>query len=314
MKSLVHKMRWMLLSCLLTWAGERASGQVPPPPRPLPWTNSLGMVFRPVAGCQALVSVWETRVMDFKAFVDDSRYRVEEVDVFPRSGNRSARQKRNWLSPGFEQTAQHPVVLVSWEDAQAFCQWLTRRERSSGLIGSNQVYRLPTDQEWACAAGPGHYPWLPSARKTALSAESSTNKEDSRDERVHFPPPAKAGNYAGAELPPGVWPYVRLRNYADDAIYTAPAGQFAANLHGLHDLGGNVAEWCQDWFRQEMNTPEIVSKLPFHNNDGGGQTFRVVRGASWSDSHPGLLLTGCRSFDFPDHRADNLGFRVVLTQ
>lgn len=307
-----YRTQLVFLSCLLIiWATEWASGQAPPPNRS-PWTNSLGMVFRPVAGCEVLVSVWETRVVDFKTFVNESRYRVEEIDIFPRSGNRSAKQKRNWLSPGYSQTSQHPVVLVSWEDAQAFCQWLTRRERSSGLIASNQAYRLPTDQEWTCAAGPGHYPWLPSVKKTARSPQSSTGKEHLRDERLYFPPPDKAGNYAGSELPKGIWPPVRLRNYTDDAVYTAPVGQFAPNANGLHDIGGNVAEWCQDWFRQEMNSPEIISKLPFHNNDGGGQTFRVVRGASWSDSHPGLLRTDCRSFDFPDNRADNLGFRIVL--
>jgi len=61
-----------------------------------------------------------------------------------------------------------------------------------------------------------------------------------------------------------------------------------------------------------MLTKELEQKMPFYNEDGGGKTFRVLRGASWLDSNPAILRSDCRFFEFPDLRNYNIGFRVVL--
>jgi heme-degrading monooxygenase HmoA len=121
-----------------------------------PWENSLGMRFVPVPGTKVLFSVWETRVQDYEAFVKAT--------------------KREWQMADFKQEPTHPAVNVSWEDAQAFCAWLTQEERKGGRLKAKECYRLPTDAQWSWAVGigdretgstpaekdrkvPGVYPW-----------------------------------------------------------------------------------------------------------------------------------------------------------
>jgi hypothetical protein len=79
-----------------------------------PFTNSPGMRFLSVPGTEARLSVWETRVSDYRTVVDDT--------------------ERPWSSPSFEQGPDHPAVNVSWLDVRAFCLWLTARECKAGLI------------------------------------------------------------------------------------------------------------------------------------------------------------------------------------
>jgi formylglycine-generating enzyme required for sulfatase activity len=58
-----------------------------------------------------------------------------------------------WKDPGFSQGSTHPVVRVSWNDAEEFCKWLTKSERSAGDLPEDREYRLPTDEEWSTAVG-----------------------------------------------------------------------------------------------------------------------------------------------------------------
>jgi formylglycine-generating enzyme required for sulfatase activity len=95
--------------------------------------NSLGMIFVPVKGTDVLFCVWETRVEDYQTFVTDT--------------------ERYWRNPDFDQGRTHPAVLVSWVDANAFCRWLTQKERAEGKIDKNHEYRLPKDAEWSVAVG-----------------------------------------------------------------------------------------------------------------------------------------------------------------
>jgi hypothetical protein len=90
------------------------------PVRGQPWENSLGMKFAPVG--EVLVGVWPVRVQDFEAFCTSTARARPAVD--------------------FPQGAAHPVISVNWEDANAFCQWLTARERAAGQLEDGQLYRL----------------------------------------------------------------------------------------------------------------------------------------------------------------------------
>jgi formylglycine-generating enzyme required for sulfatase activity len=238
-----------------------------------PFENSLGMKFVPVPGTDVLFSIWDTRVKDFRAYAEATGYR-QEGGICAWDGTKWALDTNSsWERPEFLQTDFHPVVGVSWDEAKAFCQWLTAKERGEGKIGKDQEYRLPTDAQWSIAVG--------------LPPESgSTPKEkDARVRDVYpwgtqWPPPKGAGNY-GSSL--GV----------DSFAETSPVGSFRPNQFGLYDMGGNVWQWCEDRY-----------------SDGGAS--RVVRGASWSNLVPEYLLSSCRDFGAPDFRFTNRGFRCVL--
>ena len=115
------------------------------------WVNSLGMNFRPIPGKPARLSIWETRVRDFAAFVAATGH--DGSDRFFYYQDTSWRMDTNdWRTPGFVQTEDFPVVGISWRDAVRFCDWLTMNERSKGVISDREAYRLPTEVEWDAAA------------------------------------------------------------------------------------------------------------------------------------------------------------------
>ena len=249
--------------------------------------NSLGMKFVPVPGTEVLFCIWDVRVQDFDAFVKASGYDATGEMYSLRNGKWD-KHGDTWQSPGFSQGATHPVVGVSWNDAKAFCVWLTKQERSVGKISENQSYRLPTDAEWSVAVG--------------LAGESgSTPKEkyckikDVYPWGTSWPPPSGAGNYAGSEVRDGDWPsdWKTIEGYRDDYPHTSPVGSFTANQYGLYDMGGNVWQWCEDWY-------------------DGDQKYRVLRGASWDNVVSGDLLSSYRINRTPDYRNLNYGFRCVL--
>jgi formylglycine-generating enzyme required for sulfatase activity len=174
----------------------------------------------------------------------------------------------------FKQEDTHPVVKVSWNEAQAFCEWLTKKELAEGKIKAGQKYRLPTDAEWSVAVGLGK-------EKGNTPKEKNRGIKDVYPWGKEWPPPKGAGNYGES---------LNVDNYE----YTSPVGSFAANKLGLHDMGDNVLEWCEDWY------------------DPAIKAFRVLRGASWGDGGPGTLLSSDRVIGTPDFRRNNVGFRCVL--
>lgn len=129
-----------------------------------PFVNSLGMKFVPVPGTKVLFCIWETRVTDFEAFVNATGHEAtHEVYFFPIDPiGPSEIRGDNWRNPSFAQGPTHPVCCVSWDDANDFCDWLTKKEQADGRLGPSQKYRLPTDAEWTSAAGfrsGRRFPW-----------------------------------------------------------------------------------------------------------------------------------------------------------
>jgi formylglycine-generating enzyme required for sulfatase activity/uncharacterized caspase-like protein len=254
-----------------------------------PFVNSLGLEFIPLPGkAGVLLCRTETRVRDFERFVQDTAHDATEGAYTLENGGWK-QAGGSWKDPRFPEraahTPDHPVTCVSWDDAQAFCAWLYEKE---GLR-----YRLPTDEEWSLAVGVGKYPW-----------ENA------------FPPPSGAGNYAGVEANTGAF---KANNYAflaesdDGAERTAPVASYAANRFGFYDLGGNVAEWCQDWYRHSLNEADVVEALKQAGiEDGGGNQYRVLRGGSWGDLSEFSLRSSYRNIGTPAGRGDYNGFRVVL--
>lgn len=245
-----------------------------------PFVNSLGMKFVPVpiiggpsGGQRMLFSVWETRVGDCDAYCQETGLK--------------------WPKMPFAQSPAHPVGNISIPDAQGFCDWLTARERKLGRIGATEKYRLPTDHEWSCAVGIG-------------DREDSAKTPRDKSEQIadvfpwgtNWPPPTGAGNYgdeAGKKANPS-WKaseWKVIEGYNDGFADTAPVGSFAVNQFGLYDLGGNLWEWCID----------------FYDGKGGD---RVLRGASYYFDARNFLLSSFRISRGSQDRRANHGFRCVI--
>ena len=224
------------------------------------FTNTLGMVFKPVPGTEVQFCIWETRVKDYAA------YAAANAGV---DGS-----WKNFGFAGFKQEDTHPVVKVSWNDANAFCAWLTKKELAEGKIKAGQKYRLPTDAEWSVAVGLGKEVGdTPEAKDGGIKDVYPWGKE--------WPPPKGAGNY-------------NLEQNSDKFEKTSPVGSFEVKLNGLYDLSGNAWEFCEDW------------------SDPEEKQFRVMRGASWDNFSPGGLLLSYRYWNTPDSRYITFGFRCVL--
>ena len=134
------------------------------------------MKFVPVAGTEVAFCIWETRVKDYAAYA---------------AANAGVDGRLEKLWPGFKQEDTHPVVKVSWNDANAFCAWLTKKELAEGKIKAGQKYRLPTDAEWSVAVGLGKEKGnTPEAKSEGIKDVYPWGKE--------WPPPVGAGNYSEA--------------------------------------------------------------------------------------------------------------------
>jgi formylglycine-generating enzyme required for sulfatase activity len=252
-----------------------------------PWANSLGMKFVPVPGTKALFCIWNTRVQDFEAFAKATGYDATNGMSSLRSDGWKERGD-TWHNPGFAQGATHPVCGVNWQDAKAFCDWLTRTERASGQLGPDQAYRLPIDAEWSRAVG------LPE-ESGSTPYDKSVKIKGIYPWGAQWPPPAGAGNFAGEDSDTADWPSDRppISGYQDGYPRTSPAGSFKPNAYGLYDMGGNVWQWCEDWCDAHQNS-------------------RVLRGASWCDFEPGFLMSSSRIGFSPETRIVHAGFRCVL--
>jgi eukaryotic-like serine/threonine-protein kinase len=237
-----------------------------------PWENGIGMRYVPL-GQDLMVSVWETRVRDY--------------EIFLRETGRDA-QHPAW----FAQNPDHPVVNVSREDAQAFADWLTERERKDERIAETHIYRLPTDLEWSGMVGleeqEGISPGWRDARKENVYPWGST-----------WPPEPRSGNFADttAAGTPGVAVDRTISGYEDGFEFTAPVGSFAANSLGIFDLSGNVQEWVGDEY----------SRL-------GQNVMGVLRGGGWNSHQPENLYSGARNAVPPTFKDAIYGFRTVLAR
>lgn len=251
-----------------------------------PWENSLGMKFVPVAGTDVLFSIWETRVQDFSAFVEATKYDATKGMLSVRDDG--WRQNGDtWQSPGYPQTPKHPVVGVSWEDATAFCAWLTESERKAGRLGASQVYRLPTDEEWSAAIGlPREHGGTPKERNGKAGEVYWWG--------TAFPPPKGVGNFSDETAKRGRhkdWNIVV--GYEDGFEDASPVATFAATKTGLYDLTGNAWEWCQDFFDSKAGA-------------------KVLRGGAYSRLGAHHLEASFRLDVAPQRRRADFGFRCVL--
>ncbi len=175
------------------------------------FTNSLGMTFLPVPGTEVLFCEHETRVMDYAKYAKEN----PGIDM----------EWKDYEDEGHKQAPDHPVVNVSWEDARAFCAWLSAKE--------GKLYRLPTDHEWSIAVGIG------GQEHGSASPEDKDRKISGYPWGSSFPPPNGAGNFD------------TISGYSDSHSFTAPAKSYNIGKHGLYDMSGNVREWCEDLYSKQ---------------------------------------------------------------
>jgi formylglycine-generating enzyme required for sulfatase activity len=176
------------------------------------------------------------------------------------------------------QSDASPVVNVSWNDAMAFCYWLSQKE--------GKTYRLPTEGEWeyACRAG-------------------TTTRFYNGDDSEGLTQIANVWDAAAkAQFPAGL----NQLASSDGWAFTSPSGQFRPNGFGLYDMTGNAREWCADWYDKNYyaTSPERDPAGP------ASGTARVSRGGGWNSLAP-LCSSARRGYGEPTARDFNLGFRVV---
>lgn len=228
-----------------------------------PWENSLGMRFVPIDE-DWMVSIWETRRSDFEQFAKAERIPMPELADWP-------------IGVDPKDLNDHPVVSVSREDCEAFCKWLTKKERKQDWLTPQLEYRLPTDLEWSVLCGLNDVSsYSPAKRDRLKPGENFWIGE--------WPPPSDIENF-------GV-----ITGFTDEYTSTSPVGAFRANDLGLYDLAGNAQEWVSDDYSA------------FSTENG------LLRGGSWKSSRESELYKGSRNPQPPTATDVTYGFRVVLAK
>ena len=272
MGSLKQEMDWVRLTFKKTWReGHKQWFEDELPVHPVRITRPFYM------------GETEVTVGQFRQFVQDTQFKTdaEKGDGGMIWSNKEARwvpQKgMKWGSVPWKIADDQPVVFVSWNDAKAFCKWLSQKEK--------RTYRLPTEAEWemACRGGAAwaRYPW-----GNRLPGDRDINFGD--------------GN---PKLPESL-------TTVDDAYeFVAPVGSYPPNAYGLHDMAGNVMEWVED--RYDRNYYE-GSPLEDPKGPNTGNS-RVNKGGNWFAS-PCDARCAFRGFSGPEMSFWNLGFRVVMEE
>ncbi len=186
----------------------------------------------------------------------------------------------SWTDPGFAQTDDHPVVNVTWNDAQAMAQWLSKTE--------HRRYRLPTEAEWEYAA----------------RASTRTRYHNGDDPQGL----TAVANTFDAKAKP-LWPAFAAHALQGDDGYTftAPVASFAPNAFGLYDMHGNAWEWTSD-----LHDDNYYARSPVDDPQGPSEgSVYVRRGGSWH-TWPLYVRSSYRNWNSPQTRYTLVGMRLLM--
>ena len=225
------------------------------------------------------VGVYEVTVGEYVRFVGETGHGTGGSCWTYEGDEWKGREGRSWRSPGFSQSDAHPVVCVSWDDAQAYVRWL------SGETG--ETYRLLSESEWEYVARGGTV----TSRHWGEGASDACRYANVADRSAKE-------KYSG-------WTIHECR---DGHVHTAAVGTYVGNGYGMHDVLGNAWEWVEDcWNGSYAGAPV----------DGGAWTRgdcdrRVLRGGSWS-GRPRDVRSALRFRYSTGGRFNVAGFRVART-
>ncbi len=234
--------------------------------KPLHWV-AIG---RPLAMSTNAVTVDE-----FHQFIAATGRDMRGCDTY--DGEWKRQPMNSWENPGFTQTGVHPVTCVSWNDAQAYAQWLS--------AATGHRYRLPSASEWEYAARAGRetaQPW----NRDGSDACANANVADA----------SAAHRYPG-------WTVFACD---DGYVYTAPVGSFKGNSFGLNDMLGNVFQWTQDCWHENYTGAPVDGSA----RTDGNCAERELRGGSWF-STPAYVRADYRNHFATDYRTSSVGIRLV---
>ncbi len=222
------------------------------------------------------VGRFQVTVEQLAAFVAETGHDAGSKCWTFENGKAEERQGRSWRNPGFPQADTHPAVCLSWDDATAYVDWMSRK--------TGKTYRLLSEAEWEYAARartePGAYPryWFGNEEKDLCRYGNGADQEAK----------SKIAGASGWTIAP----------CNDGHAYTAPTGSFPANGFGLYDMAGNAWHWTADcWNESYKVAPSDGSALV-----AGDCGRRVLRGGSWINN-PRVLRAANR-----DHNAAGLRY------
>ncbi len=224
------------------------------------------------------IGVHEVTRREYAAFLRESGHAGGGSCWVHEQGEWGERADRTWRDPGYGQTGDHPAVCVSWNDAAAYADWLTRK--------TGTVYRLPSEAEWEYAARGG----TRTSRHFGDDASRQCRYANGADETA---------NRQGAGFAPAA-------SCRDGYLETAPVGRYEANGFGLRDVLGNVWEWTRDCWNDGHGGASSDGRA----RERGDCTRRVLRGGSWS-SLPRFLRSAHRGRNPAGIRVNDIGFRVA---
>jgi uncharacterized protein (TIGR02996 family) len=215
---------------------------------------------------------------EFRAFVWETKYvTLAEQELGtgwnPTSGTWD-RGAYHWRHPGWKQQADEPVVCLAWEDAVAFCAWLSEKD--------GRDYRLPTEAEWEYAC-------------RSWTTTPFFFGEDLLPEQANHN---------------ALWPY-RERVGAPGPGRTTIVGSYPANDFGLYDMHGNVWEWCHDWYGESWYGTR-ARRDPHGPDQGNGRVLRG--GSWYNPARDcRSALRRCGHPFFSRYNDGNTGFRLALS-
>ncbi len=230
----------------------------------------------------------EVTLGQFRVFMEETKYKsnipvykgqpLVGCNYFDGKGYGYIKE-HNWKNPGYPQREDAPVVCVSWSDAKAYCDWLSKK--------TGRTYRIPSAVEFEYASRAGSSaPWF-----------WGTNPEHACDY-------ANIGDSAFKDKYPSRPSFPCTDGY----VYTAPVKKFKPNAFGLYDMVGNAWEWTNDCFSNDLtNAP--VDGTSYEGTDEEC-VFRTPKGGSWI-SGMAWGRAAVRSRDGADYKSFMLGFRVV---